>query len=198
MSTKLVKEQFYQNKQSWINSSFSGLSQDENGDFVPWMSFDAIKFLKENITENSHIFEFGSGASTLFFSKKTDHLISIESNKKWLEIISSKLPKNAKNKIFLNENALDDDNYQLFAKNYAIKNNQKFDLIVIDSLKRFQCAINSINAISKNGIILLDDSERKNYRKIFDFFKENGFKEQNFPGLAPGQLRLKNSTIFFK
>jgi hypothetical protein len=198
LSHQIIKEQFYKNKASWIKSLDAGISQDENGNFVPWMTYPAIEFLKKNINENSHIFEYGCGASTLFFSKITDHLISLETNPKWLKIISEKLPKNAKNQIFLNENGLTDKNYENFAKNYAKKHNQKFDFLIIDSLKRFNCSKEAIFAIKNSGTIILDDSERKNYQKIFDFFAENGFKKQVFIGIAPGQTRLKNTTIFFK
>jgi predicted O-methyltransferase YrrM len=60
---------------------------------------------------------------------------------------------------------LENDLYQNFAKDCG----QKFDFIIIDSLKRFQCAKNSISALKPGGTIILDDSERKNYQKIFDF-----------------------------
>ena len=47
-------------------------------------------------------------------------------------------------------------------------------------------------------MLILDDSQRKGYKKIFDFFEENGFKKQDFVGIAPGQLKLKNTTVFTK
>jgi predicted O-methyltransferase YrrM len=92
------------------------------------------------------------------------------------------------------EDGLENDNYQNFAKNCG----QKFDFIIIDSLKRFECAKNVIDALKPCGTVILDDSERKNYKKIFEFFAEKNFQKQDFFGIAPGQLRIKNTTFFFK
>jgi hypothetical protein len=84
--------------------------------------------------------------------------------------------------------------YENFPKNSG----KKFDFIIIDSLKRFECAKNAIDALKPDGRIILDDSERKNYKKIFDFFAEKNFTKQDFFGIAPGQIRIKNTTIFYR
>ncbi len=97
-------------------------------------------------------------------------------------------------KIILMDNGLENPNYQ----NYVNLFKEKFDIILIDSLKRYQCAINAINALNHGGIIILDDSQRSNYQKIFDFFKNNNFQKIDFLGIAPGQLSIKNTTIFFQ
>ena len=193
MSHELIKSQFRQNKASWIKSSFEGLSQDENCNFLPWMTYLAIEFLQKNINQNHEIFEFGCGASTLFFSPRVKLLVGLETRRGWLEFTQGKLTKN-NTKLNLMEDGLVNENYEKFATNYG----QKFDFIIIDSLKRFQCAINSIHALKPGGAIILDDSERKNYAKIFSFFESNGFRKQDFVGIAPGQLRVKNTTFFWK
>lgn len=38
---------------------------------LPWISFPVIDFLKENLTSDSKVFEFGGGGSTLFFFGKS-------------------------------------------------------------------------------------------------------------------------------
>ena len=192
----IVKEQFEKNKTGWEKSFFHGFSQDENGDPVPWMTYPAIEFLKNNLNKNHEIFEFGCGASTLFFSRIVKKVVGLETNKRWFEIIQNMLAEKSRNNIVITlmEDGLENNNYQSFAKNCG----QKFDFIIIDSLKRFECAKNVIEALKPDGRIILDDSERKNYKKIFDFFAENNFQKQNFFGIAPGQLRIKNTTIFSK
>jgi predicted O-methyltransferase YrrM len=196
MSKILIKEQFEKNKISWKNSFLEGFSQDENCQPLPWMTYEAIDFLNKNLQKNQQVFEFGCGASTLFFAKKVSKVVSLETNPKWLEIVNQKLLEaNLYNaEITLMNDGLENDSYQNFAKNYP----EKFDLIIVDSLKRFECAKNSITALKKDGLIILDDSERKNYQKIFDFFAQNNFEKQDFFGIAPGQLRVKNTTIFSK
>ncbi len=191
----MLKEQFQKNKIGWMKSFLDGFSQDENGDPVPWMTYPAIEFLKNYLTKNHEIFEFGCGASTLFFSKKVKKVVGLETNPRWLGITQNLLSQAQSNnvEITLMPDGLENNLYQNFPKNCG----QKFDLIIVDSLKRFECAKNAIDGIKEGGAVILDDSERKNYKKIFDFFAEKGFEKRDFFGIAPGQLRIKNTTIFF-
>ena len=204
----LIKNQFNLYKKSWVNSSRLGFTVDENNNPIPWYTFEAIEFLKINLTKNHTIFEVGCGASTLFFASKVKKVISLESNRRWFEIITSILKNsgdfvleknyfsNTKCEIFLMEDALDLEEYQNFAKNYSQKNHLKFDFVIVDSLKRFECVKNSFETIKNDGYLILDDSERLNYRKIFDFLQKNNFSYQDFEGIAPAQLRIKKTTFF--
>lgn len=196
MPKNLTKEQFTQNKISWKKSFLDNFSQDENGDAVPWMTYPAIEFLKNKITKNHEIFEFGCGASTLFFARKAKRVVGLETNEVWLKIVQNFLQREGLENAEINlmADGLTNANYENFAKNSG----QKFDLIVIDSLKRFDCAKNVIEALKPRGMVILDDSERKNYAKIFKFFAEAGFEKRDFFGIAPGQLRVKNTTVFWQ
>ncbi len=189
----LVKSQLDQNKTGWMKSFLDGFSQDENGDPIPWMSYPAIEFLEKNLTQNHEIFEFGAGASTLFFAKKVKSVTTLETNKRWFNYVKDLLKEEKKVQLFLMEDGLKNPQYEAFPQQL----NKKFDFIIIDSLKRFECVKNSINALKPDGKLILDDSERKNYKKIFDFLQQENFLKQDFIGIAPGQLRLKNTTIFW-
>ena len=188
----MIKEQFQKNKIGWQKSLLEGISQDDAGNPVPWMTYGAIEFLKNNLKAHDEVFEFGCGASTLFFSPRVKKVVGLETNPRWLGIINEKLKQSSNVKINLMEDGLTNPAYENFPKNCG----QKFDLIIIDSLKRFECAKNVIEALKPNCTIILDDSERKNYKKIFDYFAEKNFQTTNFFGIAPGQLRIKNTTFF--
>ena len=199
----MLKEQFEKNKIGWKKSFLDGFSQDENGAALPWMTYPAIEFLKNNLTKNHEVFEFGCGASTLFFAERVKKVVGLETDERWVEIVGAALVADRglaqtqplqNVKIHLIPDGLTNISYENFPKNCG----QKFDLIVVDSLKRFECAKNAIAALKPDGRIILDDSERKNYQKIFDFFAEKNFTKQDFFGIAPGQLRIKNTTIFYK
>lgn len=216
--------QIKQNKISWLNSFKTSLSQDKDSNFLPWITYPAINYLKQNLAKNHIIFEYGAGTSTLFYQDKIKYLITIESNKYWFNIINQKIinyyniancnnnsilakfipnknlakfdqifiyPKGA---IFLISNAQNNNLYQNFISDF----DQIFDYIIIDSLKRYDCSINSINKIKENGTVILDDSQRKSYDKIYNLMANNNFTLQNFPGIAPGQLKAKNTSFFTK
>ena len=91
MPKNLTKSQFEKNKLSWKKSFLEGFSQDENGAALPWMTYPAIEFLKNNLTKNHQVFEFGCGASTLFFAERVKKVVGLETNERWLGIVKEKL-----------------------------------------------------------------------------------------------------------
>lgn len=184
-------ENFIQKIRSKILPKNINIICDQSGEIVPWMSSPAIEYLKKNLRADFSVFEFGCGSSTIFFSKRCKIVRGIETRSEWLSMLNSMKLQNVK--ISLMNDGLTNPEYE----KSITKDDQKFDVIVIDSIKRSSCAINAINALKSGGLIILDDSERDNYRKIFDFFKEKNFRQIDFPGIAPGQMRSKNTSIFF-
>ena len=89
--------------------------------------------------------------------------------------------------IHLMEDGLENENYENFLKDSG----NKYDIIILDAFKRYRCSVNILNSLKKGGIIILDDSERWNYERIFDHYKKLGLHKLDFEGISPGQLRLK-------
>ena len=208
MSLSLIKSQFQKNKIGWRKSFLDGFAQDDRGENLPWATYPFIEFITPKLKPHHEVFEFGSGSSTLFFAKRVKKVVAIEHDKLWFEAMKIKLRENGvKNvELILMENALLNSDYENYAMNYVFnshlcENDEKnvgFDFILIDSLKRFVCAKNSVKALKSKGALIIDDSERKHYQKIFDFLLALNFQKYDFVGIAPGQFRLKNTTIFFQ
>lgn len=186
------------NSLGWTNSIKDGLVVDENNDPIPWYSYSMIYFLKERLKKMKDkkieidVFEYGSGFSTLFYSKLCNSVTSVEVSSdcyEWLKgvILDFKI-KNA-NVSFVE--SLD------FSRSID-KFNKKFNLIVIDNKDRIECAKFSISFLTEDGIILLDNSEREKYRKIYDILEEKGFNYIDFFGSKPLSGNLSKSTIFYK
>lgn len=192
----IIRQQFLKNKESWIKSFQSGLPQDQNGNFLPWYSYPAIDYLKRFIKPSDMIFEFGSGCSTIFYASQAKHVTSIETNPRWYKISQGLLEAKQLTdyQITLMENGIINNEYQIFPGNFK----NKFDVIVIDSIKRYQCALNCLGYLKESGAIILDDSQRENYKKIFQYFEKKGYKSKIFEGIEPGKLKIKKTTIFFK
>lgn len=216
MTKGLAKKQFYANKKGWIKSFESGFCQNEFGDYLPWMCYPLIEHLENNLKKSDIVFEFGFGTSTLFFAKRVQKVFAIETRKKWFDLMVKKA-KDLKIKnieIILLENGLEDESYEKMPqkilqndyKKYADEvfdgsaeaSFDKFDLIVIDSIKRAKSTYESISCLSENGRILLDDFERKSYKKIYDQMIEQGFEGEIFKGIAPAQIRVKEGVVFVK
>lgn len=196
MSYSIIKTQYQQNKIGWIKSFLDSFPQDEKGDSLPWMTYNFIEFISQKLNKNHEIFEFGLGSSTIFFSKIVKKVTALESDRLWLQAMKLKLKdediENAE--LILMEDGLENPDYENYVKNL----NKKFDLIIVDSLKRFESAKNSCDCLKPGGMLIVDDFERKSYKKITEFLEGKGFVKQDFIGIAPGGFRIKNTAVFSK
>ncbi len=71
-------------------------------------------------------------------------------------------------------------------------------MIIIDGLHRNECLIEAYEKLSEGGVIILDDSERAEYKQGINFILEKGFKSLEFWGIAPTILFKKCTTVFYK
>ncbi len=176
----------------WENARRLGLILDERGEVIPWYCYSAVFFLKERLKTDMSIFEYGSGFSTIFYAKKVNSVISVETSeicKNWLcEHLEKMQIKNVE--VFL-------ENPDYFPTAIG-KFDKKFDLIVIDSIKRNECAKSCISKLSANGVVLLDNCDRVGYHKIFELFTEFGFKNLVFRGTKPLSTKFSSSCLFYK
>ena len=201
----------------WLNSVL--LSHTSLKDHVPWITFEATKWLIRYLTTNMRVFEYGSGGSTIFLSKRVHELISVEHDRDWYITVLNELAKeNVTNcKIMLKEPELDIFNktdpsnpksflssvstYQGYNfKNYAMIINEyadeSFDLVIIDGRARPACIASALPKIRPGGYLILDNSERKRYYQGRNLLKDWEVKE--FYGVGPYCYNLWGTTIWKK
>ena len=148
-------------------------SVDANDSPVPWFTYAALEYLKQLNLKEKSIFEWGSGNSSLFFCSRTKEVYSIESDKTWFERISSKAISN--HHIYYREG----ENYESSIKTFQ----RHFDIIIIDGIRRKQCADLATNYLSENGMIILDNSDRN--PDIAKDLRRLGYIQVDMHGLGP-------------
>jgi hypothetical protein len=192
LSTLLSQRDFgYLLEVGWFNSFKSHKSVDNNGKPIPWFSYPFIDFLTPRLSKEITVFEFGSGNSTLFFAERVKKVISIEHNKAWYQIVNKSKPNNVDLMLTKSDSS----------KDYldAIKNmNVVADVIIVDGLHRIDCLQVGVEKLSDKGVIVLDDSERNEYKPGIDFVLQKGFKSLEFWGIAPTVLFKKCTTVFYR
>ncbi len=192
LSALLSQRDFgYLNEIGWFESFKTLKSIDKEGNPIPWFSYPFIDFLTPRLTKDLVLFEFGSGSSTSFFAERVKQVISIEHNKEWFEIVNKTKPNNVE--LILTDSDLVDDYL-----NYFNELNDKVDIVIVDGLHRNECLINALEKLSENGVIVLDDSERQEYKKGIESVIGRGFKSLEFWGIAPTVLFKKCTMIFYK
>ena len=179
----------------------------------PWLSPESIKYLEERLTKKMIGLEYGSGRSTVFFANKLKKLISIEHHAEWHKKVENLLTKsNLSNVEYLlipeQTTGNDNEDIELETKllkfdgteardefnNYDNKVNEYpdeyFDFVLIDGRARVKCGLNAINKLKKDGIFVLDNSERPRYLPLHTTL-ESWPKVETTTGLT-------NTTIWIK
>ncbi|RYG09355.1 MAG: FkbM family methyltransferase [Chitinophagaceae bacterium] len=175
----------------WFKAYDEKAAIDGKGNALPWVTYSFIDFIKDRISKKHNVFEYGSGSSTAFYAKRAKTVVSVEHNEAWYELVSKSNPVNAEI-IFC---ALKRGGSY---SNKAADLNRKFEIIIVDGRDRVNCCKNSIAALSEDGVLILDDSERSIYKPAVEFLKAQGFKELSFSGISPGLFYLKATSVFYK
>lgn len=195
LAYKLVfLENSYLVESGFVHSMVSESLQNKDKEYIPWMNYPTVDFLKERLTNDMNVFEYGSGASTFFLAKRTKEVVSIEYDRKWYDTISKNLVSKAEN-VQLHYTKLDEE-YPNAIKKYS--QNKKYDVIIIDGRERVKCAIASIDYLSEKGILIFDDSSRTYYKEGIEFYLEKGFKALTFSGIKPTDYRENQTKILYR
>lgn len=165
---------------------------DMHGQAQPWFTYGFMAFLKERINDGMSVFEFGSGNSTLWFSKYGCKLVSVEHDLAWFNAMKDQLVSHP-NVEYLHRD-LENGTYAKEITNYS----GIFDIIVLDGRDRVNCCLNSLGALKEKGVVIWDNSDREEYAEGYQFLKSNDFKRIDFHGLGPINSRAWCTSIFYR
>lgn len=175
----------------WFDAYRTQSAIDENGRPIPWVTYSFIDFIDERINKEHDVFEFGSGNSTLFYAGRAKSVVSVEHDRDWFEkSLKLKLPN-------VEMIQCDLESEGEYSKS-AVRTDKRFHVIIVDGRDRVNCCKEALEALTEDGVVVLDDSERSKYDKAFLFFERNGFKHLPFTGMAPGAIISKCTTIFYR
>jgi predicted O-methyltransferase YrrM len=164
---------------------------------VPWWTYRAIDEVHRWIAAQPRpvkVFEYGSGASTHWLSRRADEVHSVEHHRAFGEAIRSALPNRANVDLQIVEavptpwpviGSAKEGHHGLDFANYvaAIDNvGGEFDLIVIDGRARTACLAQALPRLHRDGIIVFDNSLRRRYRPAI---RAAAVVERRLAGLTP-------------
>ncbi len=151
---------------------------------IPWFTYPSIEYLNAMDLSQKSVFEYGSGNSTIYWTKRAKYVTSVESNKNWYDYIKGLLKRT---RYILETNK---QNYI----NSIKKTGKKFDLIIVDGDYRDECVKVAINYLKNGGFIILDNSDW--FQKSSKFLTNNNLIEINFNGFAPSN-HYTSTTSFY-
>lgn len=209
----LKKHEKHSRTAHWLRSLFAIHDIDGLIDLdVPWWTYNAIseidRFLKT--TPNAKVFEFGSGASTVWLARRATSVTSIEHHPEWhahvaqtLDSIQGLAPVDLRliepdgtppcGEIYLSQKSGEKGlSFETYAREISGKDEQLFDLIVIDGRARAACLKHAITALAPDGVIVFDNSHRRRYRQAIE---SSGLEARCFRGLTPALPYMDETTI---
>lgn len=198
-------EQDASRRNLWLRSLFAIYDFDDLARLdLPWWTFDAVREVEEFLSKRAgaRIFEWGSGASTMWLSKRAGEVISVEHDGEWHEMVTGRLKGDGITNVSLRHVAAQTVGRVGSRKSgfagqhfdryvHAIRDVPgEFDLIVIDGRAREACLREAKARLAPGGVILFDDFKRQRYQVAA---KASGLKIQRLDGLAVC-LPLPDST----
>jgi hypothetical protein len=189
--TLIMNKDSFLHSSGWMESLKRGYPCRRDGSELPWMNYSVIAFLEKQLRKDLTLFEYGSGYSTFFYSRLVGKVTCVEHNRSWYESLEKKIPANVK-LIFIKQDYGGD-----YCRSITL-NGQQYDVVVVDGRDRVNCIKQSIEHLSVQGVILLDDSDRDNYSQGIEHAKEAGFLALDFEGLKPTGSGSHKTTIFYR
>ena len=209
------------------NGWFDDHPCDEEG-ITPWMTYPAIQFLKDVVSKENKVFEYGSGYSTMFFSKVAGEVVSVEHDKEWVNYIKDTAPtaiihhvaENAP--VHTEAQTLVDEFKDTFPQirtdlqhhdfKHGLINNEfagyastiynypkgHFDIVVLDGMARSLTGILAVERIADNGLIILDNSDRWHYNMLQQYLSNKGFGRIDFWGPGFNSHEAWCTSVFAK
>ena len=162
---------------------------DEEG--VPWMNYAVVKLIDKRLNRTLRLFEYGSGHSTRYFSRRVKEIVSVEYDRDWYRQITENRLENV-SIIFQPFEDID-----AYARTIT-QDGGVFDVVVVDGQHRVQCVQAATDCMSEQAVLLLDDSDRKAYEQAFRHLEMHGFRHLSISGIKPGSPCCHETTIFYR
>lgn len=164
---------------------------------VPWWTYRAIDVVDDWLRARSRpirVFEYGSGASTLWLARRADEVHSVEHDREFAASMSTALAGQRNVELLVVEAAPSSTPRVASAKKGAAGLDfadyvaaidavgGDFDLVVIDGRARAACLHKAVARLAPDGIIVFDNTRRRRYRPAIE---ASGLREERLRGLTP-------------
>ena len=145
-----------------------------DGSPLPWYTYPAIEYCNQLDASGIHIFEYGSGNSSLYWARKGARVWCVEHDAAWYETMRKK-------SALLCDISLCHDK-EAYVSAIA-KAGVTFDLVIVDGIWRNESASAALSCLNEGGLIILDNSDW--YTDVAEFLRSREFFQVDFSGLGP-------------
>jgi protein-L-isoaspartate O-methyltransferase len=148
---------------------------------TPWWTFESADAVAHHLAKKpgARVLEWGSGASTVWLSKRAAEVIAIEHDTGWADQVRPLVGDNveiltvppvaATSRDAIRSSKPGHDGLDFTAYVHAIDQLPGlFDLIVIDGRAREDCLPTALARLAEGGLLVFDNVDRRRYRKVIN------------------------------
>lgn len=155
------------NKENWLQSPNEWQFVDPTNGFIfPWLTLDFLEHLITFDISEWRVFESGTGCGTLWWAIKCKEVITLETNKNWFD----------KTRCFAEEKSITNIEFNLVEPvnekaylNVLQRQQQKFDVVIVDGIFRDQLAATSECHIKSGGLLVVDNYLQKDVTSVAEY-----------------------------
>lgn len=193
----------------WVRSLFAIYDVDQMIALdVPWWTYRAIDAVDQFLQSRpkASVFEFGSGASTIWLARRAGTVHSAEHDKDWFDLMQSRIAPydgiqltHVPTDAALSEDPLfhsqkeeyADHSFEHYVKTIA-QTGQTYDLIIIDGRARAACLHVAQSCLAKDGMIVFDNTKRQRYDAAI---RKSGLAATHLSGMTPSLPYPDKTTL---
>jgi hypothetical protein len=153
---------------------------------TPWWNDRAIRYFTQQLRPGDQVFEWGSGASTVWLVARDAKVTSIEHDPDWVSKVRVRCP--AADVRAVPDNARD---YVGAIDEFG---DGSFDVVIVDGIYRTECLHRGASKVRPGGLLVLDDTDQRKLRRL----KKSSLKEWNkmsFAGFKASK-DVRETTFF--
>lgn len=149
-----------------------GHTPDKTGaPWEPWLTREAIEILDKTLTPRMKLFEFGAGASTLWYAKRCLFVDAVEHDPIWACLLSKAIASDGIRNacVFFGSPENGYKEYLALAMASLERRGPKFgpyDVVVVDGRCRVRSVRIAAPYVRPGGLLILDNAERPWYSEV--------------------------------
>ena len=128
------------------------------------LNHSVLDFMEPRI-EGRRVLELGGGFSSLWFAERCDELVTIDTDRGWVDLIASDLEPFDRAFVFHADPIT------------AVQVKGTFDLVLVDCVKnqRHNAALFGWEVLKRGGYMVFDDAQRSEHRATCNHFGESTY-----------------------
>lgn len=172
----------YLYESGFLKSLEEGRPATSSGDPAPWMNYSFVRFIAPRL-QGLRILEYGSGYSTVFWAKHAAEVQAVEHKKEWYREVKDTLSNHP------NASIMHVDNKEKYIGQVRGDN---IDVVIVDGIYRLECLRRSVNSLSAEAAIIIDDSHRSEIKNAI----RSASEKQGYKVVSVAGLKAKDTGVF--